>query len=50
MAKEQMIVGRFVLAQLNQFKTSASTSCVSELAPGTSAVPQTKNMGKQKKK
>lgn len=39
----------FVFPQLKQFKTSASTSCNSvEVAPGISALAQTKNLKKKK--
>lgn len=44
-----MIMDMFVFPQLKQFKTSASTSCNSvEVAPGTSALAQTKNLEKKK--
>lgn len=37
----------FVFPQLKQFKTSASTSCISlEVVPGTSVLAQTKNLKK----
>lgn len=43
-----MIMDMFVFPQLKQFKTSASTSCISvEVVPETSALAETKNLKKK---